>query len=67
MKVLSCSICGKPIEDTSRSKVAIQVVGWALPRSGGGVHALALKRETGAYAHVLCVKLEREPQGGSLF
>jgi hypothetical protein len=55
---MTCSLCGRPIEDTSKHLVAKQVVGWEMPRgprAKGGLHALALPRDTGAYAHVNCV------------
>jgi hypothetical protein len=47
----TCALCGKEILDP-RLGVAKQVVGWTLPRSS----ALKLRYETGALAHVSCVK-----------
>jgi hypothetical protein len=54
---MTCSLCGRPIEDeTALSQIAKQVVGWDVPRKAGGQNTLALRRETGAVAHVTCVK-----------
>jgi hypothetical protein len=49
----SCALCGEEILDPRRSNVARQVVGWLLPRPSGG---LSGRYETGALAHVFCVK-----------
>ena len=54
---MTCSLCGKPIEDTTQlSQIAKQVVGWDVPRKAGGQNTLAMRKETGAVAHVMCVK-----------
>jgi hypothetical protein len=61
----TCALCGQEILDFARSQISHQVVGWELPRSGGGLHALSLKYRTGAVAHTACVKLgkyERQAQ-----
>jgi hypothetical protein len=51
----SCALCGQEILDLSRSQVAKQVTGWAMPRRKGGQNTVALRYETGALAHVACV------------
>jgi hypothetical protein len=56
---LTCSLCGKPIEELNRRTVAKQVVGWDLWRPGGGQNVLLLRKETGAVAHNTCVTLAR--------
>ena len=57
----SCVLCGQPIPDSDirRALIAKQVMGWQLPRGGGGLNTLYEKRETGAIAHVTCVKYGR--------
>jgi hypothetical protein len=61
---VTCSLCGKPIEDTTAlSQIAKQVVGWNIPRKAGGQNTLALRHETGAVAHVMCVRYPDSGQG----
>ena len=55
---MTCSICGKVINAQIRD-IATQVVGWNIPRSEGGQNVLWERKETGALAHVMCVKFGR--------
>lgn len=50
-----CVLCGEPINERA-ADVYAQEIGFAQRRSEGGVHALALRRETGEHAHQVCVE-----------
>jgi len=50
---VTCSLCGRPIEEGQHPYH--QVTGWAKGTGKGG-GALALKKETGAFAHAHCVE-----------
>lgn len=52
-----CSLCGKGgiVDDRDYRRV----IGWERPRSGGGLHSLALRQTLGEWAHRECVDLTR--------
>lgn len=49
-----CAFCDQPIEQPAKAYRGI--TGWVKPRKSGGANAVALKEETGALAHPLCVE-----------
>lgn len=51
-----CVLCSEPIEDAMADDVWAEEVGFAHRRSGGGLHALALRRGTNGFAHGACVE-----------
>jgi hypothetical protein len=59
----TCALCGQEILNLGRSQVARQIVGWHVPRRGGGQNAVMRRHETGALAHIACVKYGSQEQG----
>lgn len=47
--------CGEPVDPRDRHTYR-RVTGWARERSGGGLHALALRAELHQYAHGDCIE-----------
>lgn len=59
----TCALCGEEILDPRRTSVARQVTGWVIPRSTG----VTLRYETGAVAHVSCVKAGKHKHQAQLW
>lgn len=65
--MISCVICGAPIENPTVTSAYRRVSGWVRRREDGGVNAIRLRRELDEWAHVTCVDRAAaglEGQGG---
>lgn len=54
-----CSICGSDIRNLRAKGILREVVGWAAPRSKGGINHLINQQATGRIAHNACAEGEK--------
>jgi hypothetical protein len=56
--VTLCFFCKEPVDPDGRSTYR-SIKGWEGKRAKGGANTIALREETGHYAHTSCVQLQR--------
>jgi hypothetical protein len=60
---VACEACGLMISTTA-SNVSREVIGWLVPRKGGGPNQVREQKPTGRYSHVACLKETVDPSIG---
>lgn len=58
MRKAKCFFCDCPVDPDGRSTYR-SIEGWEGKRQKGGANTIALREETGKYAHAACIALER--------